>query len=70
MLVGRVAALFAIRDGGHGRHADFLEALNGLPLLAGPQYRKLGSEQVLEDFGPANATVDFHEEPVAVDFRA
>ncbi|MOA20720.1 hypothetical protein D3C78_1411800 [compost metagenome] len=70
MLIGRVTALLAIRDGGHGRHADFLQALNRLPFLTGTQYRKLGRQQVLEYFAPADATVDFHEKPVAVDFRA
>src|SRR5690606_15406876 len=59
------AAALAISHCGHGRHADFMQALDSLPFLAGTQYRQLGAEQVLEDLAPADATVDLDEEPLA-----
>ena len=68
VLRGRVAALFAIGDGRHGRYADFMQALDRTPFLARPEYWQLGGQQVFEDFTPANATVNFHKETTPVDF--
>ncbi|MNM57030.1 hypothetical protein D3C81_682170 [compost metagenome] len=68
MLGGRVAAALTIGDCGHGRHADFVQALDGLPFLAGTQHRQLGAEQVLEDLAPADAAVDLDEKALASHF--
>ncbi|MCY1439137.1 hypothetical protein D9M71_553580 [compost metagenome] len=68
MLPGRIAATLAVSDGGHGRHPDFMQALDRPPFLAGAEHRQLGSEQVLEDLAPANAAVDLDEVATPFDF--
>ncbi|MCY1179267.1 hypothetical protein D9M73_196590 [compost metagenome] len=70
MLRGRVAATLAIGDCGHGRHTHLVQALDGLPLLAGTEHRQLGGEQVLENLAPADATVDLDEKALASHFGA
>ena len=51
----------AIGHRGHGRHADFLEALYGSPFLAGAKHRRLGREQVLGNLSPADAAMNLDE---------
>ncbi|MNC53530.1 hypothetical protein D3C75_1029490 [compost metagenome] len=70
MLGSRIITALTIGHRSHGRHADFLQALDGLPFLAGAEHRQLGGEQVLEDLAPADATVDLHEKPVPAHFSA
>lgn len=70
VLCGRIAAALAIRHRGHGSHPGLMQALQGTLLLARPQHRKLGTEQVLDDLAPADAAVDLHEIAATFDLSA
>ncbi|MNJ51151.1 hypothetical protein D3C77_464480 [compost metagenome] len=70
MLRGRIAAALAIGHRSHGRYANFMQTRNRLPFLASAQHWQLGSEQVLEDLTPADATVDLDEVATPLDFGA
>ncbi len=70
MLRRRVAAALAVGHGGHGRHTDFGQTLNGVPLLTRTKHRQFGGEQVLDDLAPANTAVDLDEIAAPIDFGA
>ena len=68
MLRGRIAAALAIGNGGHGGYADFVQAIDRLPLLTGAQYWQFGGHQVFGHFTPADTPVNLDEIATTLDF--
>ena len=69
-LTGWIAAALAVGHGGHGRYADFVQALDRPPLLACTEYRSLDGEQILDYLAPADTAVNLDEVAAPLDLGA